>query len=72
MFGGSEKIGRIGMMGDHRDTFRSFRSIVIHSDPSDPERHHGVWVDGQSDAKMPSEIKQIPHCSGIESFGLSR
>jgi hypothetical protein len=32
--GGSEKIGRIGMMGG---------TIVIHSDP---ERHRRVWVDG--------------------------
>jgi hypothetical protein len=23
-------------------------TIVIHSDPSDPERHRGVWVDGRS------------------------
>ena len=30
--GGSEKIGGIGMMGDHHDTFRSFRYIPIPND----------------------------------------
>jgi hypothetical protein len=35
MFGGSEKIGRIGMMGDHRDTFRSIPILPILPIPND-------------------------------------
>jgi hypothetical protein len=59
----------IGMMADQRrsDVSEGWATIVIHSDPSDTERHRDLWVDGQNqrEAVCQDRLETLEACPTV-------